>query len=221
MDRGAWACLRQQLRKYLLLPCSLEQSGCILFVTLECLLSPLGEGELHWMSAQLENCPASSSLAVRWAVHTRLIHDKMTSHNQRNVKRLIKCKSRFKEVKCSPFTWRTLAQRLVACKNSCRLQIMCEHERSPRRAHTRLILTAWWDRGTSLGRPWKGCGLWLSVPELRGWELASSVLGNPIATLPHWNKWGPTPWPKTQRPNGACRLSPEHHFSSRCIAEIC
>lgn len=107
VDRGPWACLLQQLRKYLLLPCSLEQSGCILFGTLECLLSPLGEGELHWMSAQLENCPASSSLAVRRAVHARLIHDKMTSHNQRNVKRLITRKSRFKEVKCSLFTSRT------------------------------------------------------------------------------------------------------------------
>lgn len=59
-------CLLQlQLRKYLLLPCSLEQSGCILFGMLECFLSPLGEGELHWMSAELENCPASSSLAVK------------------------------------------------------------------------------------------------------------------------------------------------------------
>lgn len=61
-------CLLQQLRKYLLLPCSLEQSGCILFGMLECFLSPLGEGELHWMSAELENCPASSSLAVKWTV---------------------------------------------------------------------------------------------------------------------------------------------------------
>lgn len=45
-----------------------EQSGCILFGTHECFLSPLGEGELHWISAQLENCPVSSSSAVKWTV---------------------------------------------------------------------------------------------------------------------------------------------------------
>lgn len=76
----------------------------------------------------------------------------------------------------------------VACKNSCQLQIMCEHERSPHQAHTRLILTVGWDRGTSLGWPWKGCGLWRSALELHGWELASTVFSNPIAALPQWNK---------------------------------
>ena len=47
---------------------SLEQSGCILFGTHECAWSPQGEGELHWMSAQLENCPVRSSSAVKWTV---------------------------------------------------------------------------------------------------------------------------------------------------------
>ena len=45
---------------------SLKQSGCILFGMHECYWSPLGEGELHWISAQLENCPVSSSSAVKW-----------------------------------------------------------------------------------------------------------------------------------------------------------
>lgn len=68
---------------------SLEQSGCILFGMLECSWSPLGEGELHWISAQLENCPVSSSSAVKWTVcnwYSKLYEHRWADKTNRRLK---------------------------------------------------------------------------------------------------------------------------------------
>lgn len=62
---------------------------------------------------------------------------------------------------------------------------MCEHECLPRRTHTQLVLMQGWDHGTTLGRLWKGCGLWRSAAMLCGWEhtpVSSATQKQPYGT---------------------------------------
>lgn len=141
--------------KYLLLPC-LKQSGCILFGMLECSLSPLGEGELHWISAQLENCPVSSSSAVKWTVwiwYSKLYEHRWHDNANRCLKdQQIKAgaldENTLNAEKGTKTFWLKLffplsylfSQWSAGCKSGSQLQIMCEHERWPRRTHTQLVL---------------------------------------------------------------------------------
>lgn len=79
-------------------------------------------------------------------------------------------------------------------------------ERVPRRTRARLLLMQGWDCEKTLGGLWTPallCGApWVGTH--------SGVLCNQAAAAQQWA--APTPWPKTQRSDGACRLRPGTPF---------
>lgn len=98
------------------------------------------------------------------------------------------------------------------CLHNGQILMMCEHECS----RFAPALSWFWcgGEGGILGRLLAA----LRTQALRGWEHTQQP-GSSTA-LHAGMSGGPTPWPKTQRSNGACRLGPGRHFCCRYMAEI-
>lgn len=214
-----------------------QQSGCILLRTHQCPWSPLGEGKRHCILSQLENCPVSSSSAVKWTVYLRLTQrcanctstDKTTTWTEHsesvpdasggvlNPKQRTDLSERSIEVLFQSYHVCLHSDQLVA-----RVAVSYKLCASTSAHHAALILSWFWCRDGIMGQVLDGSERAVAVCCEALWVgTHTSVLSKTKAVLWYWNKHTR---PRGLHHSGAMApvgWAQKHHFSTRCISKIC